>query len=680
VLYFHRSHAVSESNKLLSLVPNNAKRSGARSPHRPLLEVVCSECTPYHEGRSSLGSSDKQIPSQTSSCSFCALIGRLFEHFVGKRQCNHRYSLLMRSTHDLQFCFVEVGISTPWRQEKHVHVQLSCAGTSSTYLAYFQLRVYVELQTPEHPLGGSRKVYANPVAAEGLARLKDWFGRCVSDHAECALGANPGQPLLSFVSTRLIEITDNSFNHVHLVSVTSAVQYVALSYCWGTSKQPGTTQSNLPSRQQQINVSGLPKTLQDAILVTWALGFRYIWIDSLCIVQDDLDDWATESSNMADIYSGACLVIAATRAKDCAEGFLQSRSEPLVLDWTLPSKPFAEVTARRTISHDCISLNSTIFAQPLHERAWAMQERELARRIVHFLPDEVLWRCQKTTCCECGISEEPFWTHSKLSSLAAFPSRGDCDSPNEHAFSSAWIRLLMVYTRLGITRPTDALPALSGVARYVEHLHPGQYIAGLWEKDIAIQLAWFLPADMKDARPGLKGPSFSWISASQIFMFPTYEKEYSSHCAFLAATQTLATANPYGHVLDCSITLRGRTIQVAQLSVRVSQTRQRETRSGALFAFMDDPVWDFHHLLDQSGNTNREDDGSDGPCIVFLELFQSTGHLWRFPWDVYQNSVITALVLQRDAGEMSYTRIGVASNIDPTWYDEDGVEEIVTIT
>jgi hypothetical protein len=471
--------------------------------------------------------------------------------------------------------------------------------------------------------------------------------------------------------------------------MTDPVQYVALSYCWGTTKQPGTTQSNLTSRQRRIDVSELPKTLQDAILVTQALDFQYIWIDSVCIVQDDANDWAIESSKMADIYSAAWLIIAATGANDCAAGFLQHRSEPHVLDWTLPSETssqsFAQcmtslkVTARITTSHDCFYTGPFIGSQPLSSRAWAMQERELARRIVHFLPDEILWHCQTKTFCECGLSPSPGYI--TLAPFSAF-SRivlGDLDRGSAPQFGHAWIRVIESYSGLDITQLSDTLPALSGIARYVEHLDPGQYIAGMWQKDIATQLAWYR-RDGDRSRQGLDCPSFSWISARQHFRWwEVYPKTYRARCTFVTATQLLATVNPYGHILECFITLQGRTIQGARLLARIKRTRRRGSLPGKMFAVMDDRECDLHRaLLDSNANTDRNENVSNRPSVVCFELYQSRNFIPSHR--KHTNKVLmTALMLQRLPGETSYTRIGVVTNIDLAWFDKDGVEETITI-
>jgi hypothetical protein len=459
------------------------------------------------------------------------------------------------------------------------------------------------------------------------------------------------------------------------------------------TKQPGTTQSNISARQCRIDVSKLPKILQDAILVTNSLGCQYIWIDSLCIVQDDVNDWAVESSRMADIYSAAWLVVAATRAADCAAGFLQHRGEPLVLDLTLPSKRFSQstaqcmttlgITARITKTHDCRLLYPSVDGQPLSSRAWAMQERELASRVIHFLPDEILWHCQTKTSCECGLLSHPFY--GRLSKFSVFSSL----VPNEiekgivPGFGIAWINILREYVRLDITEPTDILPALSGMARYVEHFHPGQYIVGMWEKDIALQLAWvrydpFGPVNSPDT--SLNWPSFSWVTVPKRSRWGINPHgNYEARCTFVAATQLLATANPYGHVLESSLTLQGRTIQGARLLARIEHTRRRSSLPGKMLAVMDDRECDLHRaLLDSSAHNNRNENISNRPTVVCFELYQSRNFISSHR--KHTNKVVmTALVLQRFPGETSYTRIGVVTNIDLAWFDKDGVEETITI-
>jgi hypothetical protein len=204
---------------------------------------------------------------------------------------------------------------------------------------------------------------------------------------------------------------------MRLVTLTEHVQYIALSYCWGRSNQASTLRHNAPYRRQCMLLSELSQTLQDNILVTRALGCRFIWIDALCIVQDDENDWATEASRMSDIYAKAWLVLAASTAFDCREGFLHLGEAPLVIKARhLPDQP-VEVSVRRTTSHK-YDMDYNLAAQPLLRQAWAMQERELACRIVHFLPNEVLWHCQCATFCECSMTPLRTTSISPFSALS----------------------------------------------------------------------------------------------------------------------------------------------------------------------------------------------------------------------------------------------------------------------
>lgn len=105
-------------------------------------------------------------------------------------------------------------------------------------------------------------------------------------------------------------------------------QYVALSYCWGSNVPFTTTSANLQEhrRENGITFAQLPETLQDAVLMVRYLGLSYLWVDCLCIIQDDLVDWENEAAQMADVYSNAFLTLAAMRASHCDEGFLGLRT------------------------------------------------------------------------------------------------------------------------------------------------------------------------------------------------------------------------------------------------------------------------------------------------------------------------------------------------------------------
>jgi hypothetical protein len=154
--------------------------------------------------------------------------------------------------------------------------------------------------------------------------ITDWMNTCKEKHARCS-----SRP--SILPWRVLDIRSfETAGTIRLVETTEATgEYVALSHCWGKNRPMITTTArNLSKRKAGIAFSDLSKTFQDAIRLTYAIKAPYIWIDSLCIIQDSKDDWETESSQMASIYANSTLNIAATAARDGDDGLFRSRWTP----------------------------------------------------------------------------------------------------------------------------------------------------------------------------------------------------------------------------------------------------------------------------------------------------------------------------------------------------------------
>lgn len=523
-----------------------------------------------------------------------------------------------------------------------------------------------------------------------IDKIKGWIDLCVSTHGNCSVSGTVDHTGSSFLPTRLVKVDSDQCHVVQLVSLTFPVSFLALTYCWGNSQQAKTTKANLTDRKRQIIVSTLAKTLQDALWMTRALGFEYIWIDSLCIVQDDEKDWELESSKMVDIYSGASLVLAATSASDCAEGFLHTRPRPLVI---IPKDPAAKcpiVHARRSIIH--AKDNGQLFMEkyPLYRRAWCMQERELARRVVHFLADEIIWNCRMATDCECGLSPtispaESVSPYTVFTELEARKKAGE--TIPEFQFGQAWANVAEKFSSLNMTFITDTLPALSGLAKSVEYLDPGQYIAGIWERDISLLLSWrrAIPNDSRpisQRRAVPNGPTFSWIATSGSVRWDHHDTwEYSpelSMCSFVSAICEKTTANNYGHVKNCSISLRGRVIpggsRLVMLLSRASKSQE--------------PLLDVFMTLDDV-DTRCFDYSTDevhkqALLRILISDWDSVSclglHIGRNPHSYpAKYSSATALLLQRKQNDTIYKRIGLLQYVPVDWFDEYASEEIVTI-
>src|ERR1700744_2598321 len=146
-----------------------------------------------------------------------------------------------------------------------------------------------------------------------LDRIED----CASKHRCRSTGD-------SVLPTRVIEVGDPG--RIRLMVPNGAMgRYVCLSHCWGGLQPLKTTKENLSSHLHSIPPQSIPKTYQDAIELTRLLGIKYLWIDSLCIIQDSTEDWGKESASMCAVYENCDIVIAATSAKDATEGFLRTR-------------------------------------------------------------------------------------------------------------------------------------------------------------------------------------------------------------------------------------------------------------------------------------------------------------------------------------------------------------------
>ncbi|KXH49726.1 heterokaryon incompatibility protein [Colletotrichum simmondsii] len=167
----------------------------------------------------------------------------------------------------------------------------------------------------------------NALAPSCIKRLKEWVWGCASNHPECCSSGPRSLP------TRLIKVGKMSDGIARLVmsdKLPPTTSYIALSYCWGppssSKSQLITTAATLADRQAKIPLPEMPDTIRDAVIFARHMGIDYIWIDALCIIQDDAEDWATEAALMFAIYRHATLTLVAAAGDSSHSGFLQRTS------------------------------------------------------------------------------------------------------------------------------------------------------------------------------------------------------------------------------------------------------------------------------------------------------------------------------------------------------------------
>lgn len=217
----------------------------------------------------------------------------------------------------------------------------------------------------------------------------------------CTTVRKHSKPVVTKIPTRLLEVKKDGVDTIHLVETrreaVSSDRYIAFSHCWGklrNSERFCLHSSNLSELKKYVDFEALPKSFQDAIRVTRALGIQYLWIDSLCIIQDDEDDWAAEAGKMEDVFSEAYCTIAASSAESSLAGFLGGRKSRDVIGISTPGGE--PLYLAEYIDDFCQDVENSV----LSTRGWVLQERTLSRRTIYFTSTQVYWECDKGVVCE----------------------------------------------------------------------------------------------------------------------------------------------------------------------------------------------------------------------------------------------------------------------------------------
>ncbi|KAJ3542890.1 hypothetical protein NM208_g3445 [Fusarium decemcellulare] len=347
---------------------------------------------------------------------------------------------------------------------------------------------------------------------------------CEATHEHCGSGRDVPLP------KRCLDLEPGSIGvdpAIRLVETNGTTgTYACLSHCWGKDPMPiKTTSKTIAEHLHSIPLAALPKTFCDTVVLTRKLGLRYIWIDTLCIIQDSVLDWQIESSKMADIYRNSFVTIAAISSPDFRGGcFSPERLSDICL--RIESDDFETLIAARYYHGEGEVTDVDTFREtfPALTRAWIYQERMLSRRVLYCTYTELQFECRQSKTCECGNPWMP--PHPALRTPAKHAIMQGKDQYAQHMrnydtkgtsllerLARHWQQTVSQYTKLRLTQSSDKLPALSGCAKDIRRITGDEYLAGLWRRTFAEGLLWAVHPPVDQPRPyGSRAPSWSWAS------------------------------------------------------------------------------------------------------------------------------------------------------------------------
>ena len=366
--------------------------------------------------------------------------------------------------------------------------------------------------------------------------LFQWLQECTSSHDTCTRLRTKPKANPDWLPTRLIDVGNTGDRIVHLrdnFHEHSSHRYVTLSYCWGSRQFTRLESASIEKFKNGIDISELPPTIRDAVLVTQQLGMTYLWTDSLCIIQDSKDDWLKESALMSAVYRYSYLNLAAEAAVD-AYGGLSHQRNPLVVNglvlevgWSFQRGRISSCKKEYLISQQNPWLHA-VEKSPLHRRAWAYQERLLSARSVHFGSDQLYWGCFHSLASESWPSLSSFKPgHPGYipNSVTGATERGDKTTISwmfnqsmlvKKRWSDAWNICVARYSQGELTYPTDKLIALQGLANFFSEFYQDRYISGHFLSSLPSSLLWY--RDRSSSRRPVElfesiAPSWAWPSS-----------------------------------------------------------------------------------------------------------------------------------------------------------------------
>ncbi|CAM1505808.1 Fc.00g114450.m01.CDS01 [Cosmosporella sp. VM-42] len=402
--------------------------------------------------------------------------------------------------------------------------------------------------------------------------IQSWTQDCKANHSKCATDSSATR----WLPTRLIHFDDSGSESLHLLETAklsskqkTSADYIALSHMWGdmsVSPPFRTTKSNYAALVAKIDVDVLPRNFVEALRVCFELGIQYLWIDSLCIIQDDSGDWGREAALMHMVYKHAELTIAATSAKSAHDGFLARDtylSRAVKLQYSQDHGPTRSMVLTPYDDIETGSRWGDIEGSLWNTRGWTMQERSLSTRIVHFCKNKLYFECR--TCLKSEEGEPvKFRPSDRFVMWPRATSEGkqsnDMSLPKEE-LRQRWRVAIVEYSRRSLTHGSDKLRAIESLATEMgasifslsspedTTQEADEYVpfAGMWKENLYRELLWYVERGARVRPPAhdkRNVPTWSWASLDVHLGFSIGDRTPPNNPLTLAKTGANETNMP----------------------------------------------------------------------------------------------------------------------------------------
>ncbi|KAI0849587.1 hypothetical protein F5Y00DRAFT_261372 [Daldinia vernicosa] len=383
---------------------------------------------------------------------------------------------------------------------------------------------------------------------------RSWLENCRLYHSKC----NESKDENPMLPTRVIDVGNETSEPFLYQSNGRHAPYLCLSYCGGGSSNFKTTKESLLDCMNTIPLSLFPLTLRDAILATRQLGFRFLWIDALCVVQDDENDRKREAAQMQTIFANATMTLSAHDSQDPTGGLFRPRR------WIYPPSPVQislRVPKKRKSARGVHNYGH--FVIPVHgekelykpgpdsSQAWALQEQILSTRIIHWGPGILYWECLS---CHGSESDPEGVTHpyssctdfsrvrrqkriaqgryqendlfsSRSTALSPENKEGEVNAPEADIAKRKstyliWQESVAEYSSRVLDKQEDKIPAFLGLSRIMERVLQDEFVVGIWKNShLFPSLLWAADNSEGNSRNG-NYPSWTWASINGKVKYP----------------------------------------------------------------------------------------------------------------------------------------------------------------